>query len=407
VKPRPFISYAHEDTEIATRLYEDLRRLGAEPWLDKIDLIGGQDWQEAIRRAVQECSHFLALLSSHSVNKRGFVQKELRQAISVLEEFPPGEIFIIPVRLEAAQPTHEALRKLHWVDLFPSYDAGLRQLARSMGLADPSGGESGGKHRPRASLIAIFIVTAVAALASIIRLPVVPGAQPVTTDFSTSTTTRTEAAPPPTPPSDVNPLRTFKWGRAVPASSKTATSERQVALLLGHYDRPSGNANVKKGITEEQYLAGLAPLVAQNLTKRGIAVSILQQSQQVLASLQDSEHQFPMVIALHVNGAPSNTSGTETYVSAHADAQTKQFAQRLHDSVLGVLDTADRSVKNLENSSVIRRLPRAVHIEMFFLTNDYDCEVGVRKRDALAAKLAEVVAEEWPKTRESGRLTSR
>jgi len=134
VRPRPFISYAHEDREIASKLYEDLRALGAEPWLDKNDLLGGQDWQETIRRAVRECSHFIALLSSNSVSKRGFVQKELRQAIATLEEFPPGEIFVIPVRLESTEPTHEALKKLHWIDLFPSYDSGLQQLARSLDL---------------------------------------------------------------------------------------------------------------------------------------------------------------------------------------------------------------------------------------------------------------------------------
>jgi hypothetical protein len=132
VKPRPFISYAREDHEIASRLYEDLRALGVEPWLDKRDLIGGEDWQAAIRRAVQECSHFVALLSSNSVSKRGFVQKELRQALDILEEFPPGEIFVIPVRLEDAKPRLEALKRLHWIDLFPSYETGLRKLVKSL-----------------------------------------------------------------------------------------------------------------------------------------------------------------------------------------------------------------------------------------------------------------------------------
>jgi hypothetical protein len=134
VRPRPFISYAHEDHEIASKLYEDLHALGAQPWLDTNDLLGGQDWQETIRRAVRECSHFIALLSSNSVSKRGFVQKELRQAIDILEEFPPGEIFVIPVRLERTEPAHAALKRLHWIDLFPSYEQGLKKLARSLHL---------------------------------------------------------------------------------------------------------------------------------------------------------------------------------------------------------------------------------------------------------------------------------
>ena len=130
--PRPFISYAREDLTTATKLYEDLRTLGAEPWMDKRDLLGGQNWRMAIRKAVRESSHFIAILSSNSVSKRGFVQKELREAISILEEFPPDEIFVIPLRLENVEPTHEALKDLHWIDLFPSYDAGLHELAKSL-----------------------------------------------------------------------------------------------------------------------------------------------------------------------------------------------------------------------------------------------------------------------------------
>ena len=129
---RPFISYAREDLTVATKLYEDLRALGAEPWLDKKKLVGGQNWQVAIRKAIRECSHFIALLSSNSLSKRGFVQKELRDAISILEEFPPDDIFVIPVRLEDVEPIQEALRNLHRIDLFPSYDAGLEELAKSL-----------------------------------------------------------------------------------------------------------------------------------------------------------------------------------------------------------------------------------------------------------------------------------
>src|SRR5437868_136252 len=100
--------------------------------MDKKNLLGGQNWRVAIRKAVRECSHFIAILSSNSVSKRGFVQKELREAISVLEEFPPDEIFVIPVRVENVEPTHEALKDLHWIDLFPSYDEGFKELTKSL-----------------------------------------------------------------------------------------------------------------------------------------------------------------------------------------------------------------------------------------------------------------------------------
>jgi hypothetical protein len=41
---RPFISYAKEDAEVAERLYADLRGHGADPWLDRHALRGGESW---------------------------------------------------------------------------------------------------------------------------------------------------------------------------------------------------------------------------------------------------------------------------------------------------------------------------------------------------------------------------
>ena len=39
-------------------------------------------------------------MSENAVNKRGIVQKELRQAIEVLETISPDNIYLIPVRLD-------------------------------------------------------------------------------------------------------------------------------------------------------------------------------------------------------------------------------------------------------------------------------------------------------------------
>jgi len=75
---RIFISYAREDSEAAFRLYEDLKRAGLRPWLDKEDLLPGQTWDLEIRRAVKKSKYFIALFSSTSVQKRGYVHKEYR-----------------------------------------------------------------------------------------------------------------------------------------------------------------------------------------------------------------------------------------------------------------------------------------------------------------------------------------
>jgi hypothetical protein len=133
---RPFISYAREDRDIAVLLHAELTAVGAEPWLDAVNLMAGEDWELAIERALGDATHVIALISERSVNKRGYVQKELRKALALLEEWPPGTIFVIPVRLDDSNPLHPMLQRLHWVDLFDDYGAGLRRLIAAMGIAE-------------------------------------------------------------------------------------------------------------------------------------------------------------------------------------------------------------------------------------------------------------------------------
>ncbi len=125
-----FISYAREDIETARKLYHDLKQAGISPWMDKEDLLPGQNWRVMISKAIQESKYFLAVLSSHSLTKRGFVQKELKMALDILDEFPEDDIFIIPIRIEDCKPEDEKLKYLHWADFFPSYQEGLSQILR-------------------------------------------------------------------------------------------------------------------------------------------------------------------------------------------------------------------------------------------------------------------------------------
>ena len=64
-------------------------------------------------------------MSQHSVSRRGFVQAELKQALEVQQQIPPGKIYVIPVRLDDIVSQEPSLQDLHHIDLFPSYDEGL------------------------------------------------------------------------------------------------------------------------------------------------------------------------------------------------------------------------------------------------------------------------------------------
>jgi len=132
--PRVFVSYAREDRDVAKRLSLDLSRIGATPWLDIHNLRGGQHWELALRTALKQSTHVALLISQHSTTKRGYVQREQRLALDLLDEFPPDAIFILPIRLDAAVPTFEKLHQLHWIDLFPDYPDAIRRIGVSLGL---------------------------------------------------------------------------------------------------------------------------------------------------------------------------------------------------------------------------------------------------------------------------------
>lgn len=127
-----FLSYAREDIYTALRLFNDLRQAGIDVWIDKEHLLPGQNWKTTIRRAIRESRFFLALLSNNSVSKKGYVQKELRHALELLDEYPEPTIFVIPIRIDDCNPTSEKLKELHWVDIFDDWEEGLARIFKTM-----------------------------------------------------------------------------------------------------------------------------------------------------------------------------------------------------------------------------------------------------------------------------------
>ncbi len=126
-----FISYGREDWELASRLYGDLKTHGLEPWIDQEDLLPGQNWKSTNKNVMRGSEYILALFSSRTVDKRGYVQTEVRDALELLREFPNSKIFLIPVRIDECKPSHEMIKELHRIDLFPDYSSGLAKLLMS------------------------------------------------------------------------------------------------------------------------------------------------------------------------------------------------------------------------------------------------------------------------------------
>lgn len=126
-----FLSYAFDDNAKVKKLYDQLLSLGTTPWLDTVDLLPGQDWKLEISKALDAADIILLCLTKKSVNKEGYVQKEMRLALDRELEMPEGKIFLIPARLEECDIPF-SLRSYQWVDLFSA--DGMKRLVKSLDL---------------------------------------------------------------------------------------------------------------------------------------------------------------------------------------------------------------------------------------------------------------------------------
>lgn len=95
-----FISYASEDYNSAKKIYDFLSCTNYEPWLDKEKLLPGQDWDLEIKENLSTADFIIFLISTTSLSKRGYIQKEYKLARSLMEYKLNNDIYIVPVTLE-------------------------------------------------------------------------------------------------------------------------------------------------------------------------------------------------------------------------------------------------------------------------------------------------------------------
>jgi len=127
-----FFSYSHEDSDFALQLARDLKSAGAEVWIDKLDIMPGQEWDSAIEAALTQFPRMLLILSPASVKSR-HVRNEISFALDENKT-------IIPVLYRDCTVPLQ-LRRIHYVDLRADYSRGLTALLRTLaGEQRPAGG---------------------------------------------------------------------------------------------------------------------------------------------------------------------------------------------------------------------------------------------------------------------------
>jgi len=115
--PKLFFSYVRPDTNSVEPIYELLKTEGFAPWMDSKDILPGQRWTSAIETAIHNSDFFVAFFSQNSLNRRGFINREIGMALDIWEKKHTTNFYIIPVRLEPVD-LPAPFTEFQWIDVF-------------------------------------------------------------------------------------------------------------------------------------------------------------------------------------------------------------------------------------------------------------------------------------------------
>ena len=76
-----FLSHAHQDVLLTTKLAETLRQHGVTVWYSERHIKGAQQWLDEIGAALDRCDWFIVLLTPSAVESK-WVKRELTYALN-------------------------------------------------------------------------------------------------------------------------------------------------------------------------------------------------------------------------------------------------------------------------------------------------------------------------------------
>jgi hypothetical protein len=120
-----FFSYARSDSDFVLKLATDLRKAGADIWLDQLDIKSGSRWDLSVETALKDSSKLLIILSPASVSSNN-VMDEVSFA---LEE---GKT-VIPILFKSCEIPFR-LRRLQHADFTKNYDEALANVLQALNL---------------------------------------------------------------------------------------------------------------------------------------------------------------------------------------------------------------------------------------------------------------------------------
>jgi len=96
-----FLSYASQDAEAAKKICEALRAADVEVWFDQSELVGGDVWDQKIRKQIRECALLIPVISKTTQGRReAYFRLEWKLADERTHLMANGTPFLLPVTID-------------------------------------------------------------------------------------------------------------------------------------------------------------------------------------------------------------------------------------------------------------------------------------------------------------------
>jgi hypothetical protein len=125
-----FLSCCHDNAQEVAQLYQDLTKAGLTVWWDQ-QIRPGADWKLEIRTAMKNSSAVVLCLSAEALQRvTTGIYSEALDAIDAYRLYRPGEVFLIPVRLNECESPPIAIDSLRYLDSLQQPGSLPRRTAR-------------------------------------------------------------------------------------------------------------------------------------------------------------------------------------------------------------------------------------------------------------------------------------
>ena len=133
-----FLSYASQDAEAAKRIADALRAAGVEVWFDQSELVGGDAWDQKIKKQIKDCALLIPIITPNTnARAEGYFRLEWKLAVDRSHLMADDAPFLFPIVIgdvaDATARVPDKFRDVQWTRL--RLDETPTELASRVGLS--------------------------------------------------------------------------------------------------------------------------------------------------------------------------------------------------------------------------------------------------------------------------------